>query len=116
MQQKFSLIQEKINNDNIISNFRNEIIALNEKYDIEQETFGIASNGMTAVPSRIYEGYMTVTGEYDTLEEALKNFRSLYDVLYIVDSGQFIVGKYSNVISENKEDKKIVDLSTLKFI
>lgn len=113
MQQRFSLIQEKINSDNCINNFKNEIRALNEKYNIEQESFGIASNG---TPSRIHEGYMKVRNEFSTLEEALKDFTSMTDVLYIVDESTFITGEYSNTILEKKEDEKLVDLSTLRFI
>lgn len=113
MQQRFSLIQEKINSDNYINSFKNEIRSLNEKYDIEQETFGISSNG---TPTRVHEGYMKVRNEFSTLEEALKDFTSIKDILYIVDESTIITGEYSNVILEKKENEKVVDLSTLRFI
>lgn len=113
MQQKFSLIQEKINNDNFISAFKDEIRKLNEKYEIEQESFGIAPNGKASV---VKEGYMKVRGEFDSLEEALKDFRSMSDILYIVDSKTIITGSWSNMVLEKKEDEKQVDLSTLRFI
>lgn len=113
MQQKFSFIQEKINNDNFINAFKNEIRNLNEKYEIEQETFGIAPNGKASV---INGGYMRVRNEFSTLEEALKDFISTNDILYIVDENTIITGEYSSTILEKKEEEKVVDLSTLKFM
>lgn len=116
MSQRFSPIQDAIDTANCIASFKNEIRILNEKYNIEQETFGIASNGMAAIPARIHEGYMAVTGEYKTLEEALKEFKTKDTILYIVDSENFILGQYSNIITEKKDDKKILDLETLRYI
>ena len=116
MPQRFSLIQNAIDTANCINSFKNDIRTLNEKYDIVQETFGIASNGMAAIPARIHEGYMTVFGEYDTLEEALKEFKSLDTILYIVDSETYVLGKYTNVIAESEEEKNIIDLETLRYI
>lgn len=113
MQQKFSFIQEKITNDNFINAFKSEIRKLNEKYEIEQESFGIAPNGKASV---INGGYMRVRNEFSTLEEALKDFTSINDILYIVDENTIIVGKYSSTILEKKEEEKVVDLSTLKFM
>lgn len=116
MQQRFSLIQEMIDTTNAIGEFKNQIRQLNEKYDIEQETFGIFSNGWTATPAKIHEGYMKVRNEFNTLEEALKDFNSITDVLYIVDSKTIYTGEYSSVILEKKEDERQVDLSNLRFI
>lgn len=116
MQQRFSLIQEMIDTTNAIGEFKNQIRQLNEKYDIEQETFGIFSNGWAATPAKIHNGYMKIRRTFNALEEALKDFTSLTDVLYIEDASNIHTGTYSNTILESKEDEKVIDLSTLKSI
>lgn len=116
MQQRFSLIQEKIDNDNIINNFKTEMLSLNERYNIEQESFGFAYVNNKWTPSRIHEGYMKIRNEFSTLEEALKDFNSITDIVYIVDEDTIYTGSYSSTILEKKEDERQVDLSNLRFI
>ena len=109
----FSYIQQMINESNSINDFKTEIRNLNSKYNIEQEIFGISENGKA---STIQYGYLIVKEEYSNLEEALRNFDSRNDAIYIVDEETVILGEHIPYLDEAMKDKKVIDANTLREI
>lgn len=113
MQQKFSYIQNVINESNSVCDFKNEINKLNDKYNIENEVFGISESGKA---STIHFGYLVVREELSTLNEALSKFNSRHDAIYVIGKDKVFLGEHIPYLDESMSGKKVIDCDSLREI
>ena len=101
---KIQLIKEQIEQRDAffkgLSNLMND-------YLIEDSTFSF--NGQTVTEHT--NGYFNMTGEYETLEEAARNYNT-GECVRIIENKTFQIGNVYSKMSEIKESKKIIDIST----
>lgn len=113
MQQEFSYIQKMINESNSVHDFRTEINNLNEKYNIENEVFGISENGKA---STVHYGYLVVREELESLNEALSKFNDRHDAIYVIGKDKVLLGEHIPYLDESMKGKKVIDCDSLREI
>lgn len=113
MQQEFSYIQKMINESNSVHDFRTELTKLNEKYNIENEVFGISESGKA---STIHFGYLVVKEELESLKDALSKFNGRHDAIYVVDENHVFLGEHLPYLDEDMKGKKVIDCDSLREI
>jgi len=102
---KLQLIKEEFDTK---QEFKENLVHLTDKYLVEDSVFGL--NGKNITEYR--KGYFAVSGEYDNLDEAIKNF-SIGDSIRIVENSTFQVGKTFDKLSKVSESySKVMDIAT----
>lgn len=85
---------------------------LMDKYNIEDSVFAF-KNGM------MYEcttGYFEVIGEYNNIDEAVKQANIKSQSIRVINNTTFQVGNIHNILSECAADNKVFDLNRLESV
>ena len=101
---KIQLVKEELDRKNV---FRIGLVRLMDKFLVEDAIFTFDGEKV----SECTKGYFEVFGEYDSIEEAIKNY-SLGDSVRILENKVFQVGKPHEKLSAVKSENKIIDVAT----
>ena len=80
--------------------FCNVLEQLTDKYIVKNSVFEFDGRNLSEVTS----GYMTVKGEYSSLNEAFKNYQ-IGDAVRIIENSTYQLGKVYKTLSEANSDK-----------
>jgi len=100
-----SLIQQQMEYNTIVENFKNNLASLMENYTIKGNVFG-CPQGM---PIEIEQGYFVVEVEHDNLQDAIREMTSLNKCIRINEE-KFQVGTVKRYLSECALDKTVIDI------
>lgn len=104
---RIQLIRESLG---VLENFRSSLEDLMNKYNIEDSIF-VYNNG-------VYEctkGYFDVTGEYDNINEAIRNCNVTSMGIRIIGNKQYQTGYIRKMLSECKGDT-VLDINALEIV
>lgn len=105
-----SIIQRERERVETLSWFRSSLKALNEAYEVEEAVFGF--NGK---PCEVLSGYLEVTDEYNSIDEALAHYNNVEQGVYVVNPEQVLIGVLKPVLSECQGDT-IIDIASLEKV
>lgn len=102
---KLQLIKEEFN---IKEQFKDKLTYLTDKYLVEDSVFKLDGSNSTECRN----GYFAIVAEYNSLDEAMKNF-SIGDSIRIIENTAFQVGKTFDKLSKIDESySKVMDITT----
>jgi hypothetical protein len=100
-----SLIQQQMEYNAIIENFKNSLASLVESYTIKGNVFGCPQGK----PVEFETGYFVVEAEKDNLQDAIREMTSL-DKCIRIEEEKFQVGVVNHYLSECALDKTVIDI------
>lgn len=106
-----SIIQQTIEAFNAKEEYKNSIISLMEKYNIEDNVFVINNK-------KLYEatkGYFEIIATYDSLDKAVSECNTNM-CIRVINNTLFQTGLIRKTISECSEDNQVLDLDRLILI
>lgn len=107
-----SLIQQIMEQNASIENFKNTLNNLMESYTINGNVFG-CKNGQ---PVEVHSGYFVVECEKNNLQEAIREINDSSQYIRIIENKIFQVGNISQYFSNCDSDKVIIDIETQSII
>lgn len=108
---KIQMIRESIE---IANDYKDSLISLMDKYNIEDGIF-IYKNHQTFEVTR---GYFVENNEYNNIKDAIIACSGDFEHngIRIINNQRFIVGNIKMMLSECSKDTKIFDIHQLNFI
>lgn len=107
MKYQTSLIQRRLDEERIISAFKNAIHQLNENFVCNDNVFTINDNGQ---PVEVTEGFLAGVKRYDSINEALKNYYGRQQGIRIYTDGD------ATVFEVGYLTKDVYDIEKMKTI
>jgi len=107
-----SLIQQQLEFNSIVENFKHSLASLVESYMINGNVFGCPQGK----PVEMESGYFIIEAEKDNLQDAIREMNSLNKCIRIVENKTFQVGTVVHYITECAPDAKVLDIETQSMV
>lgn len=105
-----SYIQKVIEETERKDQFRTQLTALVEKYDVQGNVFAMGYRGGYV---ELVQGYLCEEKTFESLSECVREMKPNQAIR--INEGSFILGTFYNALSECKEGK-VLDIERLQYI
>lgn len=101
-----SIIQQYLEFNAVLENFKDSLNKLMEDYTIKGNVFGCPQGHLLEITN----GYFVVESEKDNIQDAIREMNNLNKYIRIVDNERFQVGTITNYLSECANGLPVIDI------